>query len=418
MIKRLQRKFIAVSMCVVAAVLTVVMMAACAISYLNLNQEFDQKLSMLAANDGQFPAGLFDRKPGNPGVKPGEIERFGEWPQMSPESPYETRFFTVGLDADGRVLYTDTGFIAAVASEDAAEFAKEVYRSGRRKGYIDNYRYLMVEKGEGSLVVFLDCNRELSAYRSFVFTAAAVSAGSLLAVFLLLILFSKAAISPMAESYKKQKQFITDASHELKTPLTIISANNEVIELENGSSQWTDSIRNQVERLTVLTGNLVVLSRMDEEGEKLIFADFSLTDAVRETAQGFSVSARTKEIQYIVDAADGLICRGSEESIRQLVSLLCDNAVKYTNGGGEIRITLKSQGRKNVLTVYNTVDQMEKGRQDRLFERFYRADSSRNSGTGGNGIGLSLAKAIVEAHKGKISAVSEDGRSLTVKVML
>lgn len=295
---------------------------------------------------------------------------------MSAESPYETRFFAVRLDADGRVLYTDTGFIAAIASDDAAEFAKEVYDSGRTKGFIENYRYLRVNKNDGSLVVFLYCDRDLAAYRSFVITAVIVSLGSLLAVLLLVMLFSRAAIAPVAESYKKQKQFITDASHELKTPLTIISANNEVIELENGSSQWTDSIRHQVERLTSLTGNLVALSRMDEEGEKLVFADFSLSDAVRETSEGFFVSAQARKIRYTVEAEDGLTCRGNEESIG------------------------------------------EKGCQDKLFERFYRADSSRNSGTGGNGIGLSLAKAIVEAHKGKISAVSEDGKSLTVKVIL
>lgn len=337
---------------------------------------------------------------------------------MSPEAPYETRFFTVSLDENGKVIATDTGFIAAVEPADAAEFAKNVWDSGSVRGYIDNYRYLWVDKDGGSLVVFLDCNRDLSAYRSFVLTAAAVSAGSLLAVFLLVMVFSKAAIAPVAESYKKQKQFITDASHELKTPVTIISANNEVIELENGSSQWTDSIRNQVERLTVLTGNLVALSRMDEESGNLIVKDFPLTNAVRETAEGFFAAAKARDIRYVIEVTENLTCRGNEESIRQLVSLLCDNAVKYADNGGEIRITLKSQNRRNVLIAYNTTENLEKGRQDRLFERFYRADSSRNSGTGGNGIGLSLAKAIVDAHKGKISAVSEDGKSLTVKVVL
>ena len=208
MIRKLQQKFIIVSMCSVAAVLTVVMIAACVLSYMNLNREFDQKLSMLAENDGRFPTGIFEGRPGSLEGKPGEADGAGnlfggskaKWPQMSAESPYETRFFAVRLDADGRVLYTDTGFIAAIASDDAAEFAKEVYDSGRTKGFIENYRYLRVNKNDGSLVVFLYCDRDLAAYRSFVITAVIVSLGSLLAVLLLVMLFSRAAIAPVAES--------------------------------------------------------------------------------------------------------------------------------------------------------------------------------------------------------------------------
>lgn len=417
MIKKLRKKFIVVSMCAVTAVLAVVMILAYTVSYANLNQSFDQKLSMLANNNGRFPILDMEGKPDGPAS--GGLTGGGpEWPDMSPESPYETRYFTVGLDDTGKVLYTDTGFIAAIESEDAAGFAQEVYKTGKSKGYIGDYRYLKVEKGEEFLVVFLDCGRDLDSHRSFVWIAIMVSVVSLLAVLVLLSLLSKYAIAPLAESYAKQKQFITDASHELKTPLTIISANNEVIELENGSSQWTESIRNQVERLSVLTGNLVALARMDEDGMRLELKDFSLSNAVVQVAEAFAVPAENKEIKYSISVEKEITLHGNEDSIRQLVSLLCDNAVKYANQGGEITIFLKRFGKKRWLSVANTVKEIEKGKQEHLFERFYRADSSRNSNTGGNGIGLSLAKAIVEAHKGKISAVSEDGKSLMITVIL
>ena len=264
--------------------------------------------------------------------------------------------------------------------------------------------------------------------------------------------FSGKILKPVSESYEKQKRFITDASHEIKTPLTIIDANTEVIEMMEGENEWTNSTRKQVARLTSLTEKLVFLSRMDEEATKLEMLEFSLSDAILDTAEPFKAVARTKGKKLTIDVTDKILYTGDEKTIRQLVSILLDNAMKYSgcsnasfeksninktnlnkttqtqndcvttiNPAPEIEISMKPSGRNRIITVWNTVDEtanIKKGRQDMLFERFYRTDTSHNSKTGGFGIGLSAAYAIVKAHKGKITAESKDGRSIKFTIVL
>ena len=234
-----------------------------------------------------------------------------------------------------------------------------------------------------------------------------------------MLLFSRRAIQPIADAYEKQKHFITDAGHELKTPLAVISANTEVLEMTQGESEWTQSIRNQVGRLAELTNDLVSLARMDERDSRMLMTDFSLSDAVSESLAPFVAVAgqRGKPIQ--TDIQEGLTLCGNEEAIRRLVGILADNAIKYGAEGGEIRITLRSAGRGMVFQTRNRVETpIKKGAHEELFERFYRGDASRSSKVAGYGIGLSMARAIVAAHRGKISAASEDGASLAITVTL
>lgn len=272
-------------------------------------------------------------------------------------------------------------------------------------------------------------------------------------VFVMIYFFSGKILKPVSESYEKQKRFITDASHEIKTPLTIIDANTEVIEMMEGENEWTISTRKQVARLTSLTEKLVFLSRMDEEATKLEMLEFSLSDAILDTAEPFKAIARTKGKKLTIDVTDGILYTGDEKTIRQLVSILLDNAMKYSGCSSvsfeksninkknlnktsqtqndcvtttgdtapEIELTMRPSGKTRIITVWNTVDEtanIKKGRQDMLFERFYRTDTSHNSKTGGFGIGLSAAYAIVKAHKGKITAESKDGRSIKFTIVL
>jgi signal transduction histidine kinase len=223
---------------------------------------------------------------------------------------------------------------------------------------------------------------------------------------------------PIAESYEKQRRFITDASHEIKTPLAIIEANTEVIEMDNGESEWTDSIRNQVKRLTGLTEKLVFLSRMEEEDNPLTMVDFSLSDAVSETAQSFEAVAAAQQKTLTSEIEPRITYHGDEASLRQCVSLLLDNAMKYSTENGAIRLTLSRSGKNITLTLWNSAQGLTPGKQDILFERFYRPDSSRSRQTGGSGIGLSVAQAIVLAHKGKINARSDDGVSILFTITL
>lgn len=222
----------------------------------------------------------------------------------------------------------------------------------------------------------------------------------------------------MAESYAKQKRFITDAGHELKTPLTIISSNTDVLEMTQGENEWTASIKSQVKRLAKLTNDLVSLSRLDEENSKLIMTDFSLSDAVTEALEPYKKLAEQNGKRLDAFVQLNISYTGNEDSIRKLVGILADNAIKYSSVGGAITVSLKQSGRGAALQFSNPVDSIEKGNHDIMFERFYRSDESRSSETGGYGIGLSIAKAIVLSHRGKIGARSDDGRSLIITVNL
>ena len=221
------------------------------------------------------------------------------------------------------------------------------------------------------------------------------------------------------ESYEKQKQFITDAGHEIKTPLTIIDADAEVLQADIGDNEWLEDIRAQTRRLAALTNDLIYLSKMEEADRKLQMIEFPFSDMVMETAQSFQALARTQEKSFLCQIQPMVPLCGDERALRQLVSILLDNALKYTGEGGSIRFTLQRQARVLHLEVWNTTRQpVSTGNLDMLFDRFYRMDRSRSSQTGGYGIGLSIAKAIVAAHKGKISAVSRDGKSLSIHVFL
>ncbi|MBQ6420547.1 MAG: HAMP domain-containing histidine kinase [Clostridia bacterium] len=237
-----------------------------------------------------------------------------------------------------------------------------------------------------------------------------MSAVGLVLVFLPVFFLSKRIMRPVAESYEKQKRFITDASHEIKTPLAVISAANEVVELEYGESEWTKSIASQIDRLSDLTQKLVMLSRMDEEDYRPAAETFSLSDTLTEVAETFIPVAQVRQKKYGIRIAPDISFSGDEQAIRQLANLLLDNAMKYAAGEGNIEVSLKKSGKYKVFSVENDVTDMSDGRHDELFERFYRADASRNSETGGHGIGLSVAKAITESHGGKITAECRGGR--------
>ena len=348
-------------------------------------------------------------QPGNPGKQPS-----GDMGEMSPEAPFETRYFSVVLDASGKVTSTNLNNIAAVSEDQAEELAQKVMKAGESNGFIGIYRYAKAAQSDGTLIAFTDCNKALDTFYKNMRISGLVSLAGVVAVFILVVIFSRLVFRPVAESYQKQKQFITDASHEIKTPLTIIDANVEVIEMMSGENKWTKSTKNQVKRLASLAGQLITLSKMDEGDGMADKMRFSMTDAVIDTTSSFESVAETKGRKLVCDIEENLYYVGEEKRIREMFGIFLDNAVKYSTEGSEIHVSLERRGRKIIYQISNETDQIAKGNQDVLFERFYRSDASRNSATGGSGIGLSVAKAVAEAHHGKLTAESKDGKSLTI----
>ncbi len=332
---------------------------------------------------------------------------------LNAEEPYSIRYFTVTVNSDGVVLDVDTSFTASVSESDATAYAAKVYRKNVRKtsGFYGSYRYLCVSMSEvdatsdNTMCIFLDCSREMSNFQSFLTASIAIGVLGWLAVLVLVVVLSRFAIKPVVESYEKQKRFITDASHEIKTPLAVIDAAIQVEEIESGESEWTQSIHDQVARLTALTERLVFLARMDEGAAGFTKADVDLSELVDKTSEPFSSVALSRGKRLSRSIASGLTCKGDKAALAQVVELLLDNATRYASDGSVIELALAAGEHGSAcLTVTNAVDNLPGIDLDRLFDRFYRADTSRNSKTGGSGVGLSVAKAIVEAHGGTIKA--------------
>ena len=310
----------------------------------------------------------------------------------------------------------DIRAIASVSGEEAQAYASAALEKGKERGWIGNFRYKVYAVSGGTAVVFINGADTRELNQRFLLTASSVFVAGSVVVLLLVILISRRAVKPAVESYQKQKQFVTDANHELKTPLTLIRTNLDIMESENGPNEWLSDIREETGIMTELVNRLVMLSRMDEDQSTLEMARFSLSEAVGETAAAFAGTIREKGMTLEQDVPPGVTCTGDEAAIRQLLSILMDNAVKYCDRGGVIRVGL-SGGRRAVLTVDNTYEEVGSIQLDRLFDRFYRADRARTYGSG-FGVGLSIAKAIVEKHRGEIGVFNLDGRTIRFRVKL
>lgn len=420
-IKTLRRKFIAATMLSLAAVLLVILGGVNLMSYQKVISDADAILELLCANSGTFPEFPTGKRPAQAAAQPpisADKPGFGDR-GLSPETPYESRYFSVVLDETGQVAYTDTVQIAAIDDDTAASYAQAVWQSGRTSGFWEDYRYACRSEANGWRIIFLDCGRTLSGFRTTLLASVMLALVGLGAVLVLLLILSGRIIRPVAESYEKQKRFITDAGHELKTPLTIISADTDLAGMECGENEWLEDIRRQAQRLTGLTEDLIYLSRMEEAQPRLQFLEFPISDVVEEMAQSFLAPARSQDKKLEIEVKPMISCNGDEKAVRQLVSILMDNALKYAPPGGHLTLRLERQGRTVVLTVSNTtVYPVDKESLEHLFDRFYRADQSRNTQTGGYGLGLSIAKSIVSAHRGKIRAESPVPDLLTIVVSL
>ena len=395
MIRKLQLKFILICMLSLLAVLAVIIAGMNIVSYHNLVTQADEVLELLSNNRGHFPP------PGSPGQKLPH--------HMSPEIPYESRFFTVTLDGDGKILRVDTGRIAAVGEDDARRFAS---LATEVQGFVEEFRYLRYADDGQVQLIFLDCGRRLDAFRDFLTNSLLISLAGYVVVFMLVLFLSQRVTRPFAETYEKQKRFITDAGHELKTPLTIIRADADVLEMELGKNEWLEDIQKQTQRLSDLTADLVFLSKTEEAQADLPMIAFPISDVVAETAQSFQAPAQTQGKELVTQIAPMLSATGNENAIAQLTSILLDNALKYSPPGTEIRLTLERQGKQLLLSVSNLSSQPLPRQLSLLFDRFYRGDSARS--TQGHGIGLSIASAIAVAHGGKMSATLAGRNTLRI----
>lgn len=395
MFKSLRKKFIATAVGSVAVVVAVLAITLNFINFNKLEERIDTTL--LEASKSQALIKIFTEDGDDLVIT------------KNSSSPTDYNGFSIAkVDNIGRVIkaYRDDSLLP---DQDALQDKViEAIKVGKTSGFIGSYRFLKVESNVGNLILFLNCQRELDSFESFLKNSILISFVVIVSVLILVILVSKKVIAPIQETYIKQKQFITGASHELKTPLAIISSNADVLEMEHGDSKWTNNIHNQVERLSSLVNSLVVFSRMEEK-DSVERAQFNLTEALKSRIEDFNELANFQKKYIAIDIDSGLNYYGEKDSIVQLMDILLENAIKYAPEDSDILVSLKKNRKNAILKVSNKAD-VKKGDLSKVFDRFYRLDESRNSTIKGYGIGLSMAQLIAEKHRETIRAYApEDG---------
>ena len=328
-----------------------------------------------------------------------------------PEFSYNNRYFAIIYDKDRNIQNVITNHTAVVTKQEAEVYGNWALEKGPGFGrYYDYYFQVADLEDDGKIVVYLDSSDIIDINARLLYVTIGMIFLGMIFAAVFTLFFSKWAITSEICNMEAQKGFITNASHELKTPLTVIRANTEMIEMLDGESEWTKSILRQAERLTGLIQNLVTIARAEEYESDAISDDCDITLAVLETVKIFEPVAKNEGKKITQNLTENVRMRAMDSQIRQLTSLLVDNAIKYCDDNGTICVVLNRKGRSTSLEVSN--DYLEGEGQDysRFFERFYRADESHNPEKGGYGIGLSIAESIVKVYKGSIDVSWKNGR--------
>ena len=424
MIRKLRTKLILLVMAALFFVLAVIIAGMNIVNYRGIISDADTALMAMAENPSTFSEGFFQETEGFQNTKPFEDEESEnrrkkeklDKMDISPGSRLESRYFSAIVDnADGEVISLITSHSFTMDNDIVQDYVDMITGKSKTNGFVDYFRYYKIQEDDTTKIIFLDCGREMDSARFFLLSSTVISLLGYLIVSAIVAYFSGRIIRPIAESYEKQKRFITDAGHEIKTPLAIINADVDVLEMDYEENEWLDDIKKQTKRLTELTNDLVYLARMEEEDRKVEKIEFPVSDLAEEVFDSFQSLAQTQNKRYTSSIQPMLTLKGDEKAVRQLISILLDNALKYSPEGGVVSLDLKKTGKSLTLSVSNTtVSGMDPANLPHLFDRFYRMDSSRNSKTGGHGIGLSIAQAIMAAHGGKIQAATETGHDLKI----
>lgn len=324
--------------------------------------------------------------------------------QNEKELPFSTRFFSIRVDENDEITNFNLRQIASVTEEDLEGIKADILSKGSNVGWYHSFRYKVSEPtDDGRLLVALEATSTLSSMRYVLLTTLSVGAASFALLFLLIAVCSKYAVRPIAAAYEKQKQFITDASHELKTPLTVISANAEILALSYGENEWCDGITRQTATMSALIGQMIQMAKLDEGETTPEVELFDMSAAVYDTAMSFEAIAAHHGLHLDMEITPEISIVGNEAALRQVAAILMDNAVKYCDADGRTLVRLRSAGRKDkiTLTVSNSFAGVDTLDTERLFDRFYRNNKARER-SNSFGLGLSIARSIMEQHKGDL----------------
>ena len=346
---------------------------------------------MLSAREENIPPFFQDTPP----------PMFGYTPN---QRRYPSSYYDITMNADGGIESILRFGIMEEAEITVQQYAQQAVAKKASSGKIGSYKYgISFEENGAARIILLDISIQLQVLYNTLQSALLVSGVLMLALFLILLPVSSKVAAAFVRNSEQQKQFITDAGHDLKTPVAIIRSSLDVMELTQGKSKWSQNIRSQVERLERLIGELLMLSRLDEMGESVKCEPLELRKVMLEEEKHYLPVAAQREIRWEDAITDSLPVKGDEKAIRQMLNLLLDNAVQYTNDAGTISLAGHAEKKRVVLEISNTVDQLPECPPEALAERFVRGNTARTQKSGGAGIGLSAVKRIAEMHKGRLT---------------
>ncbi len=405
MVKNLKNRFIFVAMAAVTLLLVVLLGAINIFNIIITNTQINKTMEFLAQRsvipmDNSQSFNRFNSVPEAP------KDFFGK--PMDDDTQNSSRHFSVFLKGDNEIVYVNVNQISSVDEDEATAIAQEVLEKNSYKGYTKGFKYITAAvdtlnpTSYNQIMVFLDVSSQYQSIVAVLFLSVTLGILAWGLMLLLVIFLSDKAIKPIAENIQRQKMFITNAGHEIKTPLAIISANTEALELHQGQSKWSENIKNQTTRLSDLMQKLLFLSKADESRINGNEEKIDLKQIVFEIASSYDEVLKKDNKKINLNLFDATVF-ASRENLYQLFSVLIDNAVKYALSESEINVYL-NQSDKVYFSVKNKCEQLPLVSPERLFDRFYRGDSARTQSSGGYGIGLSVARAIAEGCGGKIYA--------------
>ena len=405
MFKKSRKKIVAAIMSILVLLWVGTLGVIYASSYFEMKKQNEQMLQSHAqmynlpnAFDQMMPPNG-PRPDGNPGFKPG----------FDPESPkfQLSTFYSVAVSYKGEILEIKNDSPTVYASDDLAQMAKDIIKDGKSTGTKDNLTFLKTDKNGYVLVVFMD-NTVVNESAMTLFRYTLIFGSAALVLFFFLSVFlARKIVAPLEESYQKQRQFISDAGHELKTPVSVVSANAELLSRELGDNQWLRNIQYENERMGLLVGQLLDLARTENVTPQMEHID--LSRLVVGEALPFESVAFEKGLVLNSDITNGITVEGNSTQLKQLTSILLDNAIRHSKPDGEVRLTLTKDHGIAEISVINKGDEIPAEHREQIFERFYRMDTARNGEDKHYGLGLAIAKAIVDAHHGHIEVNCYNG---------
>ncbi|KRE97711.1 histidine kinase [Paenibacillus sp. Soil766] len=420
MFNKLRNRFLIVNLVIISCIMLLSFATIYFITYQNVRADIEMELHRVAEFNLKP-----DGKKGMPKLGPDGGHRQQDPQGYNDSLPERSVTFMLQTDDQWNITSTNSRFNMDTAFYETA--IKEAASSKSEIGQFtldgNQWAYIVQKNASGYNVVYLDVTAQKTILTNLVYTFTLVGLAMLIVIFFTSRYFANRSITPVREAFQKQKQFIADASHELKTPLAVINTNADVLlanseDTIESQSKWLHRIKSETERMKTLTNDLLYLTEMDDSRVGILYSEFNVSESVESVLLTMEAVVFEKDITLDYDIQPDLTLHGNSEQIKQVVMILMDNAIKYTPPKGAISLTFKKHHSDTLLTVTNTGEGISPEHVERIFDRFYRADPSRSRKHGGYGLGLAIAKSIVEQHKGKIYAKSVQHEATSFYVQL